>query len=93
MRVLILVGMTLGALFLPGALLAHGTSEPGPHGGEIRMPGAFHVEALAVDGRLRVYLLKHVFHAVVFYWLFTFARPTEWYADDQFKWTHLFRQW
>jgi hypothetical protein len=63
MRFLIFVGVTLGALFLPGALLAHGTSEPGPHRGEIRMPGAFHVEALAVDGRLRVYLLNMQFES------------------------------
>ncbi len=48
-------------LALAGAAGAHGTDKPGPHGGEIRMPGAFHVEAEVVDGDLRLYLLDMQF--------------------------------
>ncbi|PWG62576.1 hypothetical protein DEM34_11535 [Spiribacter halobius] len=43
------------------AALAHGEAEPGPHGGEIRMPGAFHTEVVAASGALRVYLLDMQF--------------------------------
>lgn len=28
---------------------AHGEGKPGPNGGEIRMPGAFHTEAITVE--------------------------------------------
>jgi len=45
------------ALAVPVTTSAHGTSDPGPHGGEIRMPGAFHVEAIAGDDALRVHIL------------------------------------
>lgn len=51
----------LVASAMPASVLAHGESEPGPHGGEIRMPGAFHVEAVAGDDALRVYLLDMQF--------------------------------
>lgn len=38
--------------------LAHGEDKPGPHGGEIRMPGAFHTEAiLSGKNAVRIYLL------------------------------------
>lgn len=37
---------------------AHGEDEPGPHGGVIRMPGAFHTEVVAQgDNAIDVYLL------------------------------------
>ncbi len=36
---------------------AHGEDRPGPHGGVIRMPGAFHTEVLALDGGFKVLLL------------------------------------
>lgn len=37
---------------------AHGEDKPGPHGGEIRMPGAFHTEVVTVgSNKVRVYLL------------------------------------
>jgi len=49
------------AFTVPNSAAAHGESEPGPHGGEIRMPGAFHIEAVAVDDVLRVYLLDMQF--------------------------------
>lgn len=49
-------------LVAPDSAMAHGESEPGPHGGEIRMPGAFHVEAVAGDEALRVYLLDMQFN-------------------------------
>jgi hypothetical protein len=36
----------------------HGEDKPGPHGGEIRMPGAFHTELVwAGPRRVKVYLL------------------------------------
>ena len=37
---------------------AHGEDKPGPHGGEIKMPGAFHTEVLLRGkNHVRVYLL------------------------------------
>ena len=40
----------------------HGEDMAGPHGGEIRMPGAFHTE-LVLEGKkkFQVYLLDHAF--------------------------------
>ncbi|MEX0607030.1 MAG: hypothetical protein WEC99_03555 [Halofilum sp. (in: g-proteobacteria)] len=49
------------ALIFPSACLAHGEGEPGPNGGEIRMPGAFHVEVRQQDDALMVYLLNMQF--------------------------------
>ena len=42
----------------PTLAFAHGENKPGPHGGFVRMPGAFHTE-ISVDGKnkLKVYLL------------------------------------
>ena len=50
--------ITLAALFTASFCLAHGEDKPGPNGGFIRMPGAFHTE-LIPDGKnkLKVYLL------------------------------------
>lgn len=36
---------------------AHGENKPGPHGGWIRMPGAFHTEVVPVKEGFKVYLL------------------------------------
>lgn len=36
---------------------AHGEDKPGPNGGEIRMPGAFHTEVVAEKNGFRVFLL------------------------------------
>ena len=48
-------------LFLSVIATAHGEDKPGPNGGEIRMPGAFHTE-LKVSGReIWVYLLDMKF--------------------------------
>ncbi len=39
-------------------VFAHGEDRPGPHGGHIRMPGAFHTELVAAGkSAIRVYLL------------------------------------
>lgn len=38
-------------------VFAHGEDKPGPHGGYIRMPGAFHTEVVKVKEGYRVYLL------------------------------------
>lgn len=41
-----------------GAAWAHGEDKPGPHGGIVRMPGAYHTEVVpAGAGRIKVYLL------------------------------------
>ena len=45
------------ALVAPLTATAHGTKDPGPNGGEIRMTGAFHVEVVAREEALRLYLL------------------------------------
>lgn len=48
------------ALFavLPVQVFAHGEDKPGPHGGLIRMPGAFHTEILVESQTaLKIYLL------------------------------------
>lgn len=49
--------MAAVAMLAPALTLAHGSDKPGPHGGEIRMPGAYHVEAVALGDSLMVYLL------------------------------------
>lgn len=36
---------------------AHGEDKPGPHGGQIRMPGAFHTEVIAHPNGYQIYLL------------------------------------
>jgi len=45
------------------SLLAHGEGTPGPNGGKIRMPGAFHTELVATkdDKIWRVFLLDIAF--------------------------------
>ncbi len=56
------ISTLLGGLALVcTAAFGHGEDEPGPHGGEIRMPGAFHVEAIERENALRVYLLNMQF--------------------------------
>lgn len=41
-----------------GSVFAHGEDVPGPHGGEVRMPGAYHTEVILLDSqRLKIYLL------------------------------------
>lgn len=43
-------------------LYGHGDHRPGPHGGEIRMPGVFHTELVAINSRqYKVYLLDMKF--------------------------------
>jgi hypothetical protein len=49
------------AVVVPAFVLAHGDSEPGPNGGEIRMPGAFHLEAVPGESAVHVYLLDMQF--------------------------------
>ncbi len=44
--------------FLVGSpALAHGENKPGPHGGHVRMPGAFHTEVVPGDEKFKVFLL------------------------------------
>ena len=45
------------ALVLSQPLFAHGESNPGPHGGFIRMPGAFHTEVIPEKNGLKIMLL------------------------------------
>lgn len=43
---------------------AHGEQKPGPHGGEIRMSGAFHTEVKsAANSKLKIYLLDMKFQS------------------------------
>jgi hypothetical protein len=46
------------AVFASSSLaFAHGEDAPGPHGGDVRMPGAFHTEVKLGEKSLQVYLL------------------------------------
>lgn len=55
----IIVGIIL---FAASFLWAHGGDEPGPHGGFVKMPGAFHTELVQLkDGTFKVYLLDMEF--------------------------------
>lgn len=49
----------LSVVFMTASLaLGHGGDEPGPHGGFIEMPGAFHVEVVPEkDNSFKVYLI------------------------------------
>lgn len=52
----------LTSLISSSAAFAHGENKPGPHGGGIRMPGAFHTEVVALNSKtLNVYLLDMKF--------------------------------
>ena len=47
---------------LPSIAQAHGEDKPGPHGGFVRMPGAYHTELVQENLRsFRVYLLNMQF--------------------------------
>lgn len=49
---------TLASFFAIAIAQAHGEDKPGPHGGAIRMPGAFHTEVVQINHQqIRVYLL------------------------------------
>lgn len=50
---------TLLLLLLPSLVLAHGEDKPGPNGGFIRMPSAFHTEVVLsdTDDSFHLYLL------------------------------------
>jgi hypothetical protein len=48
----------LAIVLLSPNVFAHGEDKPGPHGGFIKMPGAFHTELVQLSpNQLRVYLL------------------------------------
>lgn len=52
----------LSFVFSASGVFAHGENMPGPHGGEIRMPGNFHTEVVFVNSQeLKVYLLDMQF--------------------------------
>lgn len=36
---------------------SHGEDHPGPHGGKIQMPGAFHTEVLSQKDKVQIFLL------------------------------------
>ncbi|MFN3698247.1 MAG: hypothetical protein ACK4VO_12485 [Pseudobdellovibrio sp.] len=44
-------------LFTTLQAFSHGEDKPGPHGGYIRMPGAFHTEVVPEKNGYRIYLL------------------------------------
>lgn len=53
------INLCLMVIMLAGNLaFAHGEDKPGPNGGFIRMPGAFHTEVIPTDSNsLKIYLL------------------------------------
>lgn len=55
----VVAGIFLGfGLLSPLQSQGHGEDKPGPHGGNVRMPGAFHTELLkSGDSEFSVYLL------------------------------------
>jgi hypothetical protein len=50
------------SLFTTLNIFAHGLDKPGPHGGQIKMPGTFHVELLDKGENFIVYLLDMHFN-------------------------------
>lgn len=58
-----IVTLKILSLFLVSSLLAHGMDAPGPNGGNITMPGTFHVELKTIKNKeeLLVYLLDIAF--------------------------------
>ena len=55
------LAIAIASLLVPVLCSAHGELKSGPHGGEIRMPGAFHVEVVATSVSMNVYLLDMQF--------------------------------
>jgi hypothetical protein len=53
--------LTAALALVSSAAWSHGEDKPGPHGGFIKMPGAFHTELLLGDSNLKVYLLDMSF--------------------------------
>jgi hypothetical protein len=49
------------AMFISFTVFGHGENKPGPHGGEIRMPGNFHTELIVEGSTARIYLLDMAF--------------------------------
>lgn len=42
---------------IQNTVFAHGMGKPGPNGGYIKMPGAYHVELVSSEAETKVYLL------------------------------------
>ncbi len=57
MKNLFLSISTLFFIFTPVLSYAHGEDQPGPQGGVIRMPGAFHTEVIPTKNGFKVLLL------------------------------------
>lgn len=52
-----------GVLMTPLISTAHGGDKPGPHGGNVEMPGAFHTElVMDKDQSIRIYLIDMNFN-------------------------------
>ncbi|QDK44667.1 hypothetical protein DOM22_05570 [Bdellovibrio sp. ZAP7] len=45
------------SILIASKAFSHGEDKPGPNGGFIRMPGAYHTEVVADGNQLKVYLL------------------------------------
>ena len=56
--------LLIALLITSSTVFAHGENMQGPHGGEIRMPGAFHTEVVTEGPRdVKVYLLDVKFES------------------------------
>lgn len=53
--------LTVSLFVMSLSVFAHGENKAGPHGGHIRMPGAFHTELVLESQVVRVYLLDMSF--------------------------------
>lgn len=49
------------AILISFTAFGHGENKPGPHGGEIRMPGSFHTELVVQGSTAKIYLLDMAF--------------------------------
>lgn len=49
------------ALLITFTAFGHGENKPGPHGGQIRMPGNFHTELVVEGSTAKIYLLDMAF--------------------------------
>ncbi len=57
MKLVLLLFVVASSVLFDGFAYGHGEEKPGPNGGEIRMPGAFHTEVKGTAREFEVFLL------------------------------------